>query len=87
MSMVLPSSAQDAALLHLLQRFQEEGVGYVLGGGQTVRLNGFLRNTEYIDILLPHSIENGQRVIRALSFLPSASELDAQRFASSMDEP
>lgn len=78
---------QDAALLHLLQRFQDEGVRYVLVGGQAVRLNGFLRNTEDIDILLPHSLENGQRVIRALDFLQSASELEAHWFTSSSEEP
>jgi hypothetical protein len=81
------TSDSDTALLHLLKRFQEEGVRYVLVGGQAVRLNGFLRNTEDIDILLPHSIDNGARVIRALSFLPSAADLDAQWFASSTDEP
>ncbi len=84
-----PASAphSDTALLHLLKRFQREGVRYILVGGQAVRLNGFLRNTEDIDILLPHSIDNGARVIRALSFLPSAADLDVQWFASSTDEP
>jgi len=83
----LEPTDSDAALVKLLQRFQEESVRYVLVGGQAVRLNGFLRNTEDIDILLPHSVENGQRVIRALSFLRSAADLDAQWFASSTDEP
>lgn len=59
-------------LLKLLRRLQEEGVRYILVGGHAVRLNGFLRSTEDIDLLLPSSIENGRRVIRALSFLPSA---------------
>lgn len=83
------ASSQPASpdLLRMLQRFQEEGVLYVLVGGQAVRLNGFLRNTEDIDVLLPHSVENGRHVIRALSFLPSAAELDPQWFASSVDEP
>lgn len=87
MTTTRPSRDHSADLLHLLQRFQDEGVRYVLVGGQAVRLNGFLRNTEDIDILLPHSVENGQRVIRALSFLPSATELDAQWFASTSQEP
>ena len=30
-------------VLGLLQRFHQEGVEYVLVGGQAVRLNGFLR--------------------------------------------
>ena len=75
------------ALLDLLQRFQVEGVAYVLVGGHAVRLNGFTRNTEDIDILLPSSVENGRRVIRALSFLPSSQELDAEWFAPPADEP
>ena len=49
---------------------------YVLVGGHAVRLNGFVRSTEHIDILLPSSIDNGRKVIRALNFLPSSAELD-----------
>ena len=75
------------ALLDLLRRFQAEGVDYVLVGGHAVRLNGFNRNTEDIDILLPSSLENGEKVIRALSFLPASKELDVQWFAPPADEP
>ncbi len=44
-------SAQDP-LLKLLARFRDEGVEYVLAGGQAVRLNGYLRATEDIDGLI-----------------------------------
>ena len=74
-------------LLRLLERFQQEGVKYILVGGHAVRLNGFLRSTEDIDILLPASIENGRRVIAALDFLPGGAELRPEWFASSPDEP
>jgi len=74
-------------LLKLLERFQREGVKYILVGGHAVRLNGFLRSTENIDILLPPSIENGRRVIKALNFLASAAELQPEWFASGTDEP
>lgn len=74
-------------LLKLFERFQDEGVRYILVGGHAVRLNGFLRSTEDIDILLPSSIENGKRVIKALNFLPSAAELQPEWFASGADEP
>ena len=67
-------------LLRLLARFAEEGVEYVLVGGQAVRLNGFLRATEDIDVLLHPTRENGERVKRALSFLASARELDPAWF-------
>lgn len=75
------------ALLGLLQRFQAEGVAYVLVGGHAVRLNGFNRNTEDIDILLPSSVENGRKVIRALSFLASSQELVEEWFAPPAGEP
>lgn len=77
---------QDA-LLTLLRRFQAEGVQYVLVGGHAVRLNGFVRATEDIDILLPSSIENGRRVIRALDFLPSSHELQPDWFSVPPGEP
>lgn len=74
-------------MLDLLRRFQSENVAYVLVGGHAVRLNGFSRNTEDIDVLLPSSLENGVRVIRALSFLPSSRELRAEWFAPPAGEP
>lgn len=74
-------------LLTLLRRFQDEGVQYVLVGGHAVRLNGFVRATEDIDILLPSSLENGRRVIRALNFLPSSRELQAEWFAVPPEDP
>ena len=66
--------------LHMLRRFHEEGVEYVLIGGQAVRLNGFVRATEDVDVLLKPSRGNGEKIIRALSFLPAAAELDAAWF-------
>lgn len=68
------SEAEDD-LLELLARFGREQVEYVLIGGHAVRLNGYVRGTEDIDILLPSSIENGRKVIRALDYLPSSAEL------------
>lgn len=77
---------QDA-LLKLLARFQAEGVQYVLVGGHAVRLNGFVRATEDIDILLPSSVENGRRVIRALDFLASSKDLDPAWFEVPPGDP
>jgi hypothetical protein len=67
-------------LLDLLKRLNEEGVQYILVGGQAVRLAGFVRATEDVDLLLPASRQNGERIIRALGFLPSAKELDPSWF-------
>jgi len=74
-------------LLHLLARFQAEGVQYILVGGHAVRLNGFVRATEDIDILLPSSVDNGRKVIRALDFLPSSRELEPAWFEVPASEP
>ncbi len=79
--------ATTDALLNLLDRFRREGVKYILVGGHAVRLNGFLRSTEDIDILLPSSIDNGKRVIKALNFLACAAELQPEWFESAADEP
>ena len=67
-------------LLKLLARFRESGVEYVLVGGQAVRLNGFLRATEDVDVLVRPGRENGERIKRALDFLDSAHELDPAWF-------
>jgi len=78
------SGAADP-LLDLLKRLHDEGVRYILVGGQAVRLNGFVRATEDIDLLLPASRENGERLIRALRFLPSAKQLDPAWFQAQGD--
>ena len=72
-------------VLRLLGRFRDEGVEYVLVGGQAVRLNGYQRTTEDIDVLVKASRENGERIIRALSFLESSAELDAGWFEARAD--
>lgn len=78
----MPAEAKTPGdlFLELLRRFQEEGVEYVLIGGQAVRLNGFVRATEDIDVLLKPGRSNGEKTIRALSFLPSSAELDPAWF-------
>lgn len=72
-------------LLRLLARFREEGVEYVLVGGQAVRLNGYLRATEDVDVLVRPGRVNGERIIRAMSYLASSKELDAQWFVPEAD--
>jgi hypothetical protein len=71
---------QDDLFLKLLRRFQEEGVEYMLVGGQAVRLNGFVRATEDVDVLLKASRINGEKIIRAMSFLASSADLDPAWF-------
>ena len=75
-----PSRAPGDLTLELLRRFAQEGVEYVLVGGQAVRLNGFVRATEDVDVLLKPGRSNGERTIRALGFLASSAELDPAWF-------
>jgi predicted nucleotidyltransferase len=77
----------EAALLRVLRRLEEESVAYILVGGFAVRFNGFVRATRDIDLLLPSSVENGRKLIRALDFLPSSQELDPSWFETDPDEP
>lgn len=74
-------------LLRLMARLGEEGVEYVLVGGQAVRLNGFLRATEDIDLLVRASRENGERIKRALSFLASSQDIELAWFDAKDGEP
>ena len=75
----------DDPLLRLLGRFRDERVEYVLVGGQAVRLNGYLRATEDVDVLVKPTRANGERVIRALNFLTASRELDAGWFVPTAD--
>ena len=69
-----------AFLLRLLARFAEEDVDDVLIGEQAVRLHGFSRATEDVDVLLRVGRDDGERVKRALNFLKSSAELEADWF-------
>jgi len=68
--------------LHSLLKFlQQNGVDYILVGGQAVRLHGFNRATEDIDLVVPFDEANGERLIRSLGFLESSKELEAWWFS------
>lgn len=56
----------------------EEGVAYALIGGYALALQGIVRLTEDIDILVEPTAENARRWVRALSKLPdgAAKELE-----------
>ena len=73
-------------VLHLLQRFHDEQVEYVLVGGQAVRLNGFLRATEDIDVLVKATRSNGEKIKQAMKFLPAAADLETDWFVANSDD-
>jgi hypothetical protein len=57
-------------LLSLCKALNAEGVQYVLIGGFAVILHGFVRATKDIDLLIDASVENVQRLKRAMAVLP-----------------
>lgn len=65
----------------LLKLLQVNGVDYILVGGQAVRLHGFNRATEDIDLVVPFDEKNGERLIRSIGFLESSRELQAWWFS------
>jgi hypothetical protein len=73
-------------LLEVCRRLQSHGVRYILVGGQAVRLNGIVRATEDIDILVPFDEVNGRRIIASLEFLDSAREIDPHWFTREANE-
>ncbi|MBS2017840.1 MAG: hypothetical protein JST00_33490 [Deltaproteobacteria bacterium] len=55
------------------QLLEEEGVEYALIGGYALALQGIVRLTEDVDILVEPSLENSRRWVRALSKLPDGA--------------
>ena len=66
----------------LLTSLQENGVEYILIGGQSLALHGFPRATEDIDLVVPFDEENGKRIIKSLAFLNSAKDLQPEWFSA-----
>jgi hypothetical protein len=57
----------------LAELLEEEHVEYALIGGYALALQGIVRLTEDIDILVEPSLENARRWVRALSKLPDGA--------------
>lgn len=74
-------------LIEVCRGLQAQGVRYILVGGHAVRLNGIVRATEDVDILVPFDIANGTRLIEGLSFLESARQIDPAWFSREANEP
>lgn len=75
-----PASVDD--LKALLAALNDEGVEYLLIGGYALYALGYQRGTVDIDLLLRPTVEQGERVRRALLRLPDqvARELDPAWF-------
>jgi hypothetical protein len=57
---------------------EEEKVEYALIGGYALALQGIVRLTEDVDILVEPSVENARRWVRALSKLPDGAAKELQ---------
>jgi len=66
----------------LLISLQENGVEYILIGGQSLALHGFPRATEDVDLVVPFDEENGKKLIKSLAFLDSAKDLQSEWFSA-----
>jgi hypothetical protein len=60
-------------VLRVAQLLEEEHVEYALIGGYALALQGIVRLTEDVDILVEPSLENARRWVRALSKLPDGA--------------
>jgi predicted nucleotidyltransferase len=63
-----PASLEDLKLL--LRALNEHGVDYMLIGGYALAAHGYQRATTDIDVLVPSTLQSGQRVKQALMLLP-----------------
>ena len=60
-------------LFRVAELLEQEHVEYALIGGYALALQGIVRLTEDVDILVEPSIENARRWVRALSKLPDGA--------------
>jgi hypothetical protein len=60
-------------VLRIAELLEEEHVAYALIGGYALALQGIVRLTEDVDILVEPSLENARRWVRALSKLPDGA--------------
>lgn len=74
-------------LIEVCRALQAHGVSYILVGGHAVRLNGIVRATEDVDILVPFDTANGRRLIESLGFLDSARDIDPAWFSREANQP
>jgi hypothetical protein len=60
-------------VLRIVELLEEERVEYALIGGYALALQGIVRLTEDVDILVEPTLENARRWVRALSKLPDGA--------------
>ena len=78
-----PRPPQIADVVKLCKSLNEQGVLYVVIGGFAVILHGALRNTKDVDLLVVPSVENAQKLKKAMSVLEdnAVSEIEDEDIA------
>lgn len=74
-------------VLHVAQLLEREHVEYALIGGYALALQGIVRLTEDIDVLVEPTAENAARWVRALSDLPDGAARELAGDATLHEEP
>jgi hypothetical protein len=70
-------AATDQDVLRIVELLEGERVEYALIGGYALALQGIVRLTEDVDILVEPTVDNARRRVRALSKLPLAARMRA----------
>lgn len=71
-----PASLED--LKSLLRSLNQQGVDYLLIGGYALFVHGYHRATTDIDVLVPATLESGEKVKAALMVLPDQAAKDLE---------
>lgn len=85
-SPLLVNEPSDTRLLKVCRLLNEAGARYLVAGAYAMILNGAIRATQDVDILIEESVENFQRVIDGLSRMAdgAAAELTPQDFVENV---
>ncbi len=79
-----PRTPEEDDLARLCASLNAQKAQYLVVGGLAMNLQGFLRATEDIDLLLENSRENQEKVLKALEVLPDKAVRDVN--ANDLDE-
>ncbi len=74
-------------VLRVAALLEREGAEYALIGGYALALQGIVRLTEDVDILVEPTAENAERWVRALSQLPDGAALELAGDTTVHEEP
>lgn len=74
-------------VLGVAELLEAEGVEYALIGGYALALQGIVRLTEDVDILVEPTLENSRRWVRALSKLPDGAARELEGDDTLHEEP